>query len=247
MKDYHNVYLKCDVLLLADVFGRFRNNSLKNYGLCPSHYLSAPALSQKAIFNMTKVELELISDADMYLFFEKGMRGGVSYISERYSKANKQYLKPYDSKQESKQIIYSHANNLYGYPKSKLLLTNGLKWIDPNNFDLNRCSTNSSKRCVLEVVLEYTQELRELNNDYPLAPDKIEIKRKMLSNYQIKITDFYDILITTIKKLVPNLFDKEKHVLHYENLQFYLRLNSIVNEAIKTIFDLFIFKKNFEA
>ena len=76
-KDYHDLYLKCDVLLLTDVFEKFRNNNLKNYGLCLSHYLSTPALSWDAIPNMTKVELELIPDPDMYIFLEKGTRGGV--------------------------------------------------------------------------------------------------------------------------------------------------------------------------
>ena len=81
MKDYHDLYLECDVLLSADVFEKFRNNSLKNYGLCPSHYLSIPPLSWDAVLNMTKVELELIPDPDMHLFFEKGTSGRVSYIS----------------------------------------------------------------------------------------------------------------------------------------------------------------------
>ena len=81
MKDYHDLYLKCDVLLLADVFEKFRNNSLKNYGLCPSHYLSAPGLSCDAMLKKTKTELEFIPDLDMYIFFEKGTRGGISYIS----------------------------------------------------------------------------------------------------------------------------------------------------------------------
>ena len=89
MKDYHNLYLKSEVLLLADVFGKFRNNSLKNYGFSRRHYLSAPALGLDAILNITKVELDLISDPDMQIFFEKGTRGGVFYISIRYSKANK--------------------------------------------------------------------------------------------------------------------------------------------------------------
>ena len=88
MKYYHNLYLKFDVLLLADVPEKFRNNILKNHGLCSSHYLSAPGLIWDAMLNMTKVELELIPDADMYLFFEKGMRGGVSCICKTYSKAN---------------------------------------------------------------------------------------------------------------------------------------------------------------
>ena len=76
IKDYHDFYLKCDVLLLANVFEKFRNNSSKNYGLCPSHYLSAPGLSWDAMLNMTKIQVELISDPDMYILSEKGKRGG---------------------------------------------------------------------------------------------------------------------------------------------------------------------------
>ena len=88
--------------------------------------MSAPVLSWDAMLNMTKVKLELILDSDMYIFFEKGMRGGVSYISNRYSKANNKYLKSYDPKQESKHIIYFDANNLYGYAMPKFLPTTGL-------------------------------------------------------------------------------------------------------------------------
>ena len=88
MKDYHNFCLKCDVLLLAEVFEKFKKNSLKNYELCPRHYLSAPVLSWDAMLNMIKVELELISDPEMYRLHVQGIRSGVSYISDRYSKAN---------------------------------------------------------------------------------------------------------------------------------------------------------------
>ena len=83
MKDYHHLYLKCDILLLADVSEKFRNKSLKNYGLFLSHYLSTPTLSWDAMLNITKVELELIPDPDMYIFFVQGMRGGVSCIFNR--------------------------------------------------------------------------------------------------------------------------------------------------------------------
>ena len=89
IKDYYDLYLKYDVLLLPDVFEKFRNDSLKNYGFCPSYYLSAPALSWDAMLNMTKIKLQLISDPDIYIFFEKGMRGGISCISNRDSKAKK--------------------------------------------------------------------------------------------------------------------------------------------------------------
>ena len=106
MKDYHDLYLKCDVLLLADFFEKCKNNSLNNHGLCPGHYLSAPASSWDSMLNMTKVELENIPDPAMYIFSEKCTRGRVSYISNIYRKANNKYLKIYDPRQESKHNIY---------------------------------------------------------------------------------------------------------------------------------------------
>ena len=106
----------------------------------------------------------------------------------------------------------------------KFLPTSGCKWIDSKEFNLNTYTGNSSKGFFPEVDLECPEELRELHNNHNLAPDKIEIKRQMLSNYQIKIADFYNIPIGNVKKSMPNFFDKEKCVLHYENLQRYLRL-----------------------
>ena len=98
------------------------------------------------------------------------------------------------------------------------------EWIDLEKLDLNKYTSNSSKGCVLEVDLEYPKELHKLQNDYPLAPDKIEIKRQMLPEYILTIADLYNIPIGNIKKIVPNFFDKEKYGPHYENLQRYLRL-----------------------
>ena len=83
MKDYHNLYLKCDVLLLSNVFEKFRNNNLKNYGLCPSHYLSAPGLSWDTMLKLTKIEFELIPDPGIYIILEEGTRGGISCTSNR--------------------------------------------------------------------------------------------------------------------------------------------------------------------
>ena len=148
-------------MLLANVFEKFRNNSLKNYGLSTSHYLSAPGLNWEAMLKMTKIKLELIIDPTMHIFLEKGVRGGVSYIFNGYSKTNNKYLNSYDPKQESKHIIYLDSNNLYGYAMSKFLLTSEFKWKDPKEFDLNKYTSkyNSSKRCVFEVDLEYPKEL----------------------------------------------------------------------------------------
>ena len=102
----------------------------------------------------------------------------MSYISKRYSKINNKYLKSYDSKQESKHIIYLDANNLYGYTMSKFPPTSGLKWIDPREFKSNKYSSNSLKGCVLEIDLEYPRELPQLNNNYPLVRYKVGIKTK---------------------------------------------------------------------
>ena len=209
IKNYYDLYLKCDVLLLADAFEKFRNNSVNNNGLCPSHYLSAPAISWDAMLNMIKVKLELIPDANMYIFFEKGTRSGVCDTYNRYSRAKKKYLKYYDTKKELKDIIYLDANNLYAYAMLKFLPPSGFKWIDPKEFYVNKYTSNSSKGCALQVDLEYPKELRELNNDYPLAPDKIEIKREMLFEYKRKIAGLYNIHICDVKKLVFNFLIKK--------------------------------------
>ena len=117
---------------------------------------------------MTKVRHELMSDADMHLFFEKGVGGGVSDISKIYSKASDKYLKSYDPKQESKSTIYFDGNSLYGYTMSQFLSASEIKRIDPNEIDLSKYN-NSSTGSVLEV--KYPKRLCELHNDYLLAPD----------------------------------------------------------------------------
>ena len=122
-----------------------------------SHYVSESGLSWDAMFKMTKIELELIPDPDMYIFFEKGTY--VYILWERYNST-----KSHDPQQESKHI-YLDVNNLYGYATSKVLPTSGFKCIDPKEFELNKYTSNSSKVCALETDLEYPKELQELHND----------------------------------------------------------------------------------
>ena len=122
--DYHDIYIKTDVLLLADVFEKFINNRLDYYGIDPCHYFSSPGLSWNVMLKMTKIELDLISDTEIHLFIEKGMRGGISYIAKRHSKANNKYIKCYDS---SSNI---DANNLYGWAMSQYLPYSGFKWLN---------------------------------------------------------------------------------------------------------------------
>ena len=129
MGDYHDHYLKNDVLLLADVFEKFLDTCLKYYELDPCHYFSAPGLSWDALLKMTDVKLEKISDIDQYLFIEKGTRGGISYIAKRYAKANNKYMNDYDPNKHSTFITYLGKNNLYGWSMSKYLPYGESKWV----------------------------------------------------------------------------------------------------------------------
>ena len=130
LKDYHNLYNQVDVLLLADVFENFRDICIKNYKLHPAHYYTAPGLAWDAALKITKVELELLSDIDMLLMVEKGIRGGVSMISNRYGKSNNKYMGVmFVASEPSKYIAYLDANNLYGWAMSKPLPTCGFKWM----------------------------------------------------------------------------------------------------------------------
>ena len=128
LEDYHNLYNRVDVLLLADVFENFRDICIKNYNLDPAHYYTAPGLAWDAALKVTEVELELLSNFDMLVMVEKGIRGGVSMISNRYGKANNKYMGDrFDDGEPSKYITYLDANNLYGWVMSKPLPTHGFK------------------------------------------------------------------------------------------------------------------------
>ena len=160
------------------------------YGLDPCHYFSSPGLIWDAMLKMTGIKLDLISDIDIHLFIEKGMRGGISYISKRYSKVNNKYMKCYDSSEESKFIMHLDANNLYGWAMSQHLPYSKFKWLNKkeiSRFCLNSISENSFVGYILDVNLEYSDELHNLHNDYPLALEKLEISQNMLSNYCFNI------------------------------------------------------------
>ena len=224
MGDYHDLYLKADVLLLADVFENFRKTCLQYYKLDPAHYFTSPGLSWDAMLKMTNIKLELISDVDMYQFVEKGMRGGTSYIANRYSKANNKYMKEYDEEVVEKHIMYLDANNLYGWAMSQYLPTGGFKWLNEEFLLLDDYTDDSDKGLILEVDLEYPDELHDLHNDYPLAPEKVKVERDMLSAYCVEIADKFNMPSGLVEKLIPTLGNKEKYVIHYRNLQLYLDL-----------------------
>ena len=126
---YHDLYLLTDTLLLADVFENFRKTCLKNYGLDPAHYYTSPGLSWDALLKHTSMKLELLTDYNMYLFIEKGIRGGISTEMRRYSKANNSYLNDFNPEQEISYIPYLDANNLYGWAMSQPLPVGKFAWM----------------------------------------------------------------------------------------------------------------------
>ena len=199
----HDHYLKKDVLLLADVFEKFIDTSLKFYKIDRCYYFNSPGLSWNAMLKMTGVRLEKILDIEMYLFIEKGLRGGTSYIAKRYSQANNKYLKDHVPTKPSKFIWYLDMNNLYGWGMSGYLAYGGTKWLkNLDSFDVNSISENSTIGYILEVDLEYPDELHLLHNIYPLAPEKLTIPYDMLSDYCKKLTDEYKIKVGVVKLIM---------------------------------------------
>ena len=206
-------------------FEKFISTCLKYYELDPCHYFSPPGLSWDAMLKMADEKLEKISDIDKYLFIEKGSRGGISYISKRYAKANNKYMSDYDLEKPSIFVTYLDKNNLYGWSMSEYLPYGKFNWLkNVDKFDVNSINKKSDTGYFLEVDLEYPDELHELHNDYPLAPEKLAVTNDMLSKYCNKIADKYDIKVGDVKKLIPNLGNKTKYVVHCINLQLYLSL-----------------------
>ena len=203
-KDYHKLYNETDVLLLADVFENFRNLCLKIYGLDPVYYYTAPGLAWDACLKMTNINLELLSDPNMLLMFEKGIRGGLSIISNRYGEANNKYMgNRFNKNKLSKYLMYLDANNLYGSAMSEKLPIHSFKWLSSGEMEKlfnNRVVQIWEKTpCILEVDLEYPEDLHDLHNDYPFCPERVECKNR-------------------VEKLIPNLRNKTKYVIHYKNL-----------------------------
>ena len=128
--DYHDLYVRSDTLLLADIFENFRQSCLENYELDPAHFVSLPGLAWQAGLKKTNVELELLKDYDMLLMIEEGIRRGICHAVNRYAHANSHYMKDYDKTKESSYIQYLDANNLYGAAMSKKLPIKGFKWLD---------------------------------------------------------------------------------------------------------------------
>ena len=193
--EYHDRYLQTDVILLSDVFETFRETCLANYGLDPAQFYTSPGLAWQACLKKTNVCLELLTDPDMLLMFEKGIRGGINQAVFRYASANNKYMgDKYDPEKESSFLQYLDANNLYGWAMIQKLPIGGFKWIENvdrfTEDEIDRLVRTDQKGYLLEVDLKYPRNLHDEHNDLPFLCEKMKINK--------------------VEKLVPNLYDKKQ-------------------------------------
>ena len=182
---------------MADIFENFRDVCLKHYKLDPAWYYTSPGLSWDALQRKTEITLDLLSDINMILFIEAGIRGGVSMISNRYGKANNKYMENYNPDEESKFITYLDANNLYGWGMSQKVPYKNFRWVNEKKLvglDPTQLGAGGETGYILQVDLEYPKDLHNLHNDYPLAPETLTINK--------------------IHKFKPNLNNKTKCILN---------------------------------
>lgn len=252
--DYHDIYLKTDVLILADIFEKFRNQCLNDYKLDPLNYVSLPSFGWDAMLNMTKVKLELLSSQDMYEFYEKNIRGGVSMICGlRHAVANNKYMTSFDKQKISSFLMYIDCNNLYGKSMTQKLPYKNFEWINENEIQEMGLSAQSlenfknkyNKGFAIEVDVDYPDHLHDAHNDFPLLPEKIAAENNMLSEYQYNLKKKYygvknskgeiKVQDEKIKKLIPNLNNKEKYVIHSDTLIYALSKGLILKKIHKGI------------
>ena len=177
MKDYHDLYLKVDVLLLVCVFKTFRTESINYFELAPAHYISTLGYIWDAMLRFTDVNLKLMSGIEKYQLIESKIRGDTSMICQGYAEAKNKFFKSYDANKLTSYSTYLEAKNSYGHSMIELLPTEILDWFNPKDFNLDNYSIDSPIRHLLEVDLDYPDELHDLHNDYPLADRKLKVKK----------------------------------------------------------------------
>lgn len=247
--EYSDLYMKIDILLLADVFENFREQCLKAYGFDPAHYYTTPGFSWDAMLKYTGIKLKLLTDIDMVLFIERGIRGGLSQCSHRYAAANHKYMNDdYKENEENIFLMYLDANNLYGWLMTQSLPYDDFEWLDIfENFDVFSFffENDAPEGYILEVDLDYPSEIHDSHNDLPFCPEHLKPPQ---SNQE---------------KLLATLFPKKKYVIHYRALKqalshgvrltkmhkilkfkqsSYIDLNSSMRAEAKNAFEVNLFK-----
>ena len=203
--EYHDLYVESDPLLFPDVFENFRNMCLDIDELDPVYFVSASGLAWQACLKKTKVKLELVTDYDMILMIEKGIRGGICQATHRYAKANNKYMKNYDKNIESSYIEYLDANNLYGWAMSQKLPVKGFKWVKQKKLSkfneefIKKYDEDCNKGYFVESDIDYPKELFSFHKDLSFLPERKKVEK--------------------VEKLICSIEDKEKYVIYIRALK----------------------------
>ena len=226
MKDYHDHYLTLDVTLLADVFENFRRTMLSAHGLDCLHFPSLPSMTLQLALKVTDVQLELITDPNIYLMIESGIRGGLSYVSQRHAKANFPGMPDYRPDLPTANLLYLDCNSLYSTCQTYSLPVGGFRFLTERellDFNVASVSADSETGYFIECDLHYPEHLHDAHNAYPLAPEHVHIDSNMLSDTLRFMMNETGVEHVPCTKLVSNLRDKTRYVTHYRCLQFYLK------------------------
>ena len=236
--DYLLAYLKLDVLLLACVFEKFRSKTLEQDGLDPVHFVSLPGLSFLSAFKMTGEEIDLLSDIEMYTFFERGIRGGMTFVNKHLVR-NENITQ--NNTELTQHLAYIDENNLYGNSLSKPLPHSEFSWVEDlsgftRDFILG-LDEEGEWGYTLEVDLGYPQHIHHSTADLPLAPESGEITHDMFSNF---MSTFYQTLnpntnYKTSRKLLLTQYNKQKYIVHFAVLKFYLSMGLTLDKVHRVI------------
>ena len=192
---------------------------MEHYGLDPAHFYTSPGLAWQACLKKAGIELELLTDSDMLLKFERGIRGGITQAVHRYAKANNKYMgDKFNPKEVSSFLQYLDANNLYAWVMIQLLSTGGFNWLDPSQFtpdNIDSYTNCDNEGYLLEVDIKYPEELHYPHNDLPFMSEKMKISR--------------------VEKVVPNLDDKTNYIVHIKALNQALKHEMILEKVHRVI------------
>lgn len=201
--EYSDLYMKTDILLLADIFENFREKSVQCYRLDPAYSYTLPNYAWEVMLLYTDIHMELLTDIDMLMFIERGIRGGIAQCITRYARANNKYMQSdYDPNMTTNYLMYFDVNNLYGFAMSQPLPYGQFKWVDDvESFDISSIKADSDIGYIFEVDLSYPQDLHDLHSDLPFCPthDKATNSKQT--------------------KLLTTLHNKTRYIIHYQNLQ----------------------------
>lgn len=229
--DYHDLYLKSDLLILVDVFQNFRQFCLQYYRLDPAHYLTGPQLCYDALLKLTGVKLELVTDIDMFNLLERGIRGGVAQIMQRAAEANNPYMENYQPSIESSYLFYIDQNSLYSHIMQDYNMPTGnFKWLTEHEIqciDPASIPDEGDTGYIFEVTLEYPEHLHDIqaHSDFPLACEKMAVQDQYLSPMMKTMREMFNMKTSSkAVKLIPNFRTKHKYVIHYKNLKLYVEL-----------------------